>query len=120
MRLVQHKGGEPERAKVSLCPSAIFDHLKVHIDGLEKGKVVHSAGFFLTVFLVSVEIVSSRTDKKGKTHFMNLRQSFVMQVLPFNAVPMTTMPNVEVVFSNKTQAATIAELEGEGCGVRGE
>merc|ERR1712012_781699 len=88
------------------------DHLKEHLAVLERAKVVYSAGFFVTVSPESIEIASSRCNEQGKTYCMNLSAPFIMQVPPFKAVLMKTMPNVDVLFGNETEAATFAETEG--------
>ena len=88
------------------------DHLKEHLAVLEKAKVVYSAGFFVTVSPESIEIASSHCKEQGKMYCMNLSAPFIMQVPPFKAVLMKTMPNVDVLFGNETEAATFAETEG--------
>ena len=42
---------------------------------------------------------------------MDLSAPFIMQVPPFKAVLMKTMPNANVLFDNVTEAATFAETE---------
>eukprot|EP00450_Noctiluca_scintillans_P004816 CAMPEP_0194502548 /NCGR_PEP_ID=MMETSP0253-20130528/26108_1 /TAXON_ID=2966 /ORGANISM="Noctiluca scintillans" /LENGTH=474 /DNA_ID=CAMNT_0039344711 /DNA_START=40 /DNA_END=1464 /DNA_ORIENTATION=- len=88
------------------------DHLKEHIAVLEKAKVVYSAGFFITVSPESIELASSHCNEKGKTYCMNLSAPFIMEVPPFKEVLMKTMPNIDVLFGNETEAATFATTEG--------
>ena len=61
-----------------------------------EGMVVYSAGFFVTVSPGSIEIESSHCSEQGKTYCMNLSAPFIMQVPPFKAVMMKTMPDVDV------------------------
>ena len=58
--------------------------------------VVYSAGFFVTVSPGSIEIASSHCSEQGKTYCMNLSAPFIMQVPPFKAVLMKTMPDLDV------------------------
>ena len=61
-----------------------------------EGMVVYSAGFFVTVSPGSIEIASWHCSEQGKTYCMNLSAPFIMQVPPFKAVLMKTMPDVDV------------------------
>ena len=58
--------------------------------------VVHSAGFFVTVTPRSIKIAFSHCSEQGKTYFMKFSASFIMQVPPFKAVLMKTIPEVSV------------------------
>ena len=58
--------------------------------------MVYSAGFFVRVSPGSIEIASSHCSEQGKTYCMNLSASFIMQVPPFKAVLMKTLPVVDV------------------------
>ena len=70
----------PTSAIWSMCP--------------KEGMVLYSAGFFVTVSFESIGIASSHCNEHGKTHCMNLSAPFIMQVPPFKAVLMNTMPNL--------------------------
>merc|ERR1719284_316009 len=84
------------------------DHLKENMAVLEKATVVYSAGFFVTVSPESMELASSHCNQANKTYCLNLSAPFIMQVPPFKAVLMKTLPNVDVLFGNETEAATFA------------
>ena len=86
-------------------------HLKEHIAVCEKAKVVYSARFFVTVSPGSIEIASSHCSEQGKTYGMSPSAPLIIQVSPFKAVLMKTMPNVDVLFGNMIEAATFAETE---------
>ena len=45
-----------------------------------------------------IEVASSHCSEQGKTYCMNLSAPFIIQVLPFKAILMKTMPNVHVCF----------------------
>merc|ERR1712124_31821 len=62
-------------------------------------KIIYSAGFFATV-------------SPGAIYCMNLSAPFLMQVPPFKAVFVKTMPLVDILFGNETEARTWAETEG--------
>jgi len=88
------------------------DHLKENMSVLEAATVVYSAGFFVTVSPESMELASSHCNQANKTYCLNLSAPFIMQVPPFKAVLMKTLPNVDVLFGNETEAATFADTEG--------
>merc|ERR1719301_291562 len=75
-------------------------------------KIVYSAGFFATVSPEAIELASQEAAKKGATYCMNLSAPFLMQVPPFKAVFVKTMPLVDILFGNETEARTWAETEG--------
>jgi adenosine kinase len=90
------------------------DHLKEadNMAVLEKAKVVYSAGFFMTVCPDAMEIASKACLAEGKTYCLNLSAPFLMQVPPFKATLDKTMPFVDVLFGNETEAQTYAEVAG--------
>jgi len=90
------------------------DHLKQadNMAILEKAKVVYSAGFFMTVCPEAMEIASKHCNKEGKTYCLNLSAPFLMEVPPFKAVLDKTMPYVDFLFGNETEAATYAKVAG--------
>ena len=75
-----------------------------HIAVLEKVSVVYSTGFFIKVSPESITLASSHCNVKGKTYYMNLSAPFIMEVPPFKEVLMKTMPNIDVLFGNMTEA----------------
>merc|ERR1712159_860981 len=50
--------------------------------------------------------------KKGSLYCMNLSAPFLMQVPPFKACFVNTIPIVDFLFGNETEAMTWAETEG--------
>ena len=58
----------------------------------------------MTVSLDSIEIASSHGGEHRKTYSMNLSAPFIMQVPPFKAVLMNTMPNVDELSGNVAEA----------------
>jgi len=79
---------------------------------LEKAKIVYSAGFFITVSPESIKLASQQAAKSGAIYCMNLAAPFIVQVPPFKAVLVETMPFVDILFGNETEAQTWAETEG--------
>eukprot|EP00928_Gymnodinium_smaydae_P072385 TRINITY_DN55759_c0_g1_i1.p1 TRINITY_DN55759_c0_g1~~TRINITY_DN55759_c0_g1_i1.p1 ORF type:complete len:499 (-),score=113.90 TRINITY_DN55759_c0_g1_i1:143-1522(-) len=79
---------------------------------LEKAKVVYSAGFFMTVCPDAMEVASTHCNKNGKTYCLNLSAPFLMEVPPFKATLMKTLPYVDFLFGNETEALTFAKTEG--------
>jgi len=75
-------------------------------------KIIYSAGFFATVSPEAIELASKEAAKTGATYCMNLSAPFLMQVPPFKAVFVKTMPLVDILFGNETEARTWAETEG--------
>jgi len=91
--------------KVDHCKSA--ENWKV----VEAAKVVYSAGFFATVSPDSIKEASKQKAADGGLYCMNLSAPFLMQVPPFKAVFTETMPLVDFLFGNETEARTWAETE---------
>lgn len=65
-----------------------------------------------TVSPESIELASQEAAKQGALYCMNLSAPFLMQVPPFKACFVKTIPNVDFLFGNETEAATWAETEG--------
>jgi len=89
------------------------DHLKepANMAILKKAKIVYSSGFFTTVSPDSLKLISEVCDTDGKTFCFNLSAPFIMQVPPFKACLMETLPYVDYLFGNETEALTFAESE---------
>lgn len=90
------------------------DHMKQEANWklVEEAKVIYSAGFFATVSAESIRLASQEAAKRGSIYCMNLSAPFLMQVPPFKAVFVETMPYIDVLFGNETEAQTWAETEG--------
>merc|ERR1719453_273657 len=89
------------------------DHLKepANMAILEKAKIVYSSGFFTTVSPDSLALLAKTCNEGGKTFCFNLSAPFIMQVPPFKACLMETLPFVDYLFGNETEALTFAESE---------
>merc|ERR1712038_1980172 len=92
--------------KVEHCMEA------AHWQVVQDAKIVYSAGFFATVSPAAIKAVSEEKAKDGGIYCMNLSAPFLMQVPPFKAVFVETMPYVDFLFGNETEALTWAETEG--------
>eukprot|EP00929_Paragymnodinium_shiwhaense_P013240 TRINITY_DN121107_c0_g1_i1.p1 TRINITY_DN121107_c0_g1~~TRINITY_DN121107_c0_g1_i1.p1 ORF type:complete len:476 (+),score=178.16 TRINITY_DN121107_c0_g1_i1:85-1512(+) len=90
------------------------DHLKEpdNMSLLEKAKVVYSAGFFITVCPEAIEVCAKHCFEKKKSYCMNLSAPFIMEVPPFKAVLVKTMPYIDYLFGNESEAAVWAKTEG--------
>merc|ERR1712241_610447 len=60
----------------------------------------------------AIKQVSAEKARDGGIYCMNLSAPFLMQVPPFKAVFTETMPFVDFLFGNETEARTWAEVEG--------
>mmetsp|Transcript_92574 Transcript_92574/g.288048 ORF Transcript_92574/g.288048 Transcript_92574/m.288048 type:complete len:341 (-) Transcript_92574:374-1396(-) len=78
---------------------------------LSEAKIVYSAGFFITVSPESIKLASQEAVKTGALYCMNLSAPFICQVPPFKAVLVETMPFIDFLFGNETEAQTWAESE---------
>merc|ERR1712224_909641 len=79
---------------------------------VQGAKVIYSAGFFATVSQEAIKLASEEAPKTGALYCMNLSAPFLMQVPPFKACFVNTMPLVDYLFGNETEARTWAETEG--------
>jgi len=79
---------------------------------VEGAKIVYSAGFFATVSPDAIKAASRQKAEDGGIYCMNLSAPFLMQVPPFKAVFTDTLPYVDFLFGNETEARTWAETEG--------
>merc|ERR1712093_954549 len=78
---------------------------------LSGAKIVYSAGFFATVSPASMKIAAEKTIETGAVYCLNLSAPFLMQVPPFKAVLVETIPLTDYLFCNETEALTWAETE---------
>merc|ERR1719198_2748123 len=78
---------------------------------LQKAQIVYSSGFFTTVSPESLALLSKTCSEGGKTFCFNLSAPFIMQVPPFKKCLMDTLPYVDYLFGNETEAVTFAESE---------
>merc|ERR1712187_684846 len=73
---------------------------------------IYFTGFFITVSTESMELAQEEAAKSGAKYCMNLSAPFLMQVPPFKAFILKSLPMVDYLFCNETEAATFAETEG--------
>jgi adenosine kinase len=90
------------------------DHAKQpeNLKIIQGAKIIYSAGFFITVSPDSIKLASRQQADTGNIYCMNLSAPFLMQVPPFKACFVDTMPYVDFLFGNETEALTWAETEG--------
>jgi len=78
-------------------------------------KIIYSAGFFITVSPASIKLASREAAKNGNIYCMNLSAPFIIQVPPFKGCLDDTMPFVDFLFGNETEAQTWADVSGWEC-----
>merc|ERR1711976_545829 len=106
----------------SLCTNLMaannfkVDHVKeaANLKLVQEAKIIYSAGFFITVSTESMKLAQAEAAKSGATYCLNLSAPFLMQVPPFKAFILESLPMVDYLFCNETEAATFAETEGWG------
>merc|ERR1711976_704031 len=79
---------------------------------VQEAKIIYSAGFFITVSTDSMKLAQAEAAKSGAKYCLNLSAPFLMQVPPFKAFILESLPMVDYLFCNETEAATFAETEG--------
>merc|ERR1711904_236050 len=99
-------------ANLSAANNYKATHTKENMSVVSGAKIIYSAGFFATVSPEAIELASTEAAKTGATYCMNLSAPFLMQVPPFKAVFVKTIPLVDFLFGNETEARTWAEVEG--------
>merc|ERR1712176_1210534 len=104
----------------SLCTNLMaannfkLDHVKEaeNLKLVQEAKIIYSAGFFITVSTESMKLAQAEAAKSGSKYCLNLSAPFLMQVPPFKAFILESLPMVDYLFCNETEAATFAETEG--------
>jgi len=84
------------------------DNLKL----VKEAKIIYSAGFFITVSTDSMKLAQKEAAASGAKYCLNLSAPFLMQVPPFKAFILESLPMVDFLFCNETEAATFADTEG--------
>merc|ERR1711957_497034 len=100
----------------NLCAANNFniDHVNKpeNLKIVKEVKIIYSAGFFVTVSTDSMKLAQAESAKSGAKYCLNLSAPFLMQVPPFKAFILESLPMVDYLFCNETEAATFAETEG--------
>merc|ERR1712151_937207 len=100
----------------NLCAANNFkvDHVKKpeNMKIVQEAKIIYSAGFFITVSTETMELAQAEAAKSGAKYCLNLSAPFLMQEPPFKAFILKSLPMVDYLFCNETEAATFAETEG--------
>jgi len=79
---------------------------------LSDAKIIYSAGFFVTVSPESIKLASEKAKETDALYCMNLAAPFICAVPPLRQVLVDTMPLVDFLFGNETEAQTWAESAG--------
>jgi len=77
---------------------------------LEKAEFYYISGFFLTVSPESIQMVGEHACENNKVFSMNLSAPFLCEF--FKDPMMQAFPYVDILFSNETEAAKFAEIQG--------
>ena len=92
--------------------------LQPHVMSLvEKARLYYVSGFFLTVSPESILAVAKHSAEHCKTFMMNISAPFICEVPPLLALLMETIPYVDYLFSNETEARAFAAANGMGSDV---
>lgn len=99
--------------------AAANNYTKAHLEGDEaqalitKAKVIYSAGFFLTSGgPACTTYLGEHCAKTGKLYCLNLSAPFICEF--FTEQLDQTMPFVDIVFANETEAASLGKVKGWG------
>jgi len=100
----------------NLCAANNFkaDHVNKpeNLKLVKEAKIIYSAGFFITVSTDSMKLAQKEAAASGAKYCLNLSAPFLMQVPPFKAFILESLPMVDFLFCNETEALTFAETEG--------
>jgi len=90
------------------------EHLRQpeHWKLIEEARIVYSAGFFISASPESIELTSKEMARTGGFYCLNLAAPFLMHVPRLKAVFVQTMPYVDILFGNESEAQAWAESEG--------
>merc|ERR1711953_1468717 len=91
----------------NLCAANNFkvDHVKKpeNMKLVQEAKIIYSAGFFITVSTESMKLAQAEAAKSGAKYCLNLSAPFLMQVPPFKAFILESLPMVDFLFCNETE-----------------
>lgn len=79
---------------------------------IEAARFYYIAAFFITHSAGTILHVAKHSAEKGRCFCMNLAAPFIMQVPPFKAALLETLPYIDFLFGNESEAVTFAETEG--------
>merc|ERR1712224_864796 len=89
----------------NLCAANNFkvDHVKKpeNMKLVQGAKIIYSAGFFITVSTESMKLAQAEAAKSGAKYCLNLSAPFLMQVPPFKAFILESLPMVDYLFCNE-------------------
>ena len=79
---------------------------------VEAARVYYISSFFMTHSHGVIMRVAKHSAEQQKRFCMNLAAPFIMQVPPFKAALMETMPYIDLLVGNESEAAAFAASEG--------
>jgi len=87
-------------------------HTEANWAAVEAARVFYISSFFITHSHAVIMRVAQHSAAAQKRFVMNLAAPFIMQVPPFKAALMETMPFIDVLVGNESEAAPFAASEG--------
>ncbi|KAL0020666.1 hypothetical protein WJX79_006228 [Trebouxia sp. C0005] len=111
---VSKDGSRSLVANLAAANNYKVDHLKEkdNFALLEQARIIYSAGFFLTASAESMLTAAKHAAANNKIYCVNISAPFLLQVPPFKKAFTETMPYVDYLFGNETEAEAFAESEG--------
>jgi adenosine kinase len=89
-----------------------MEHVDVNWPVVEEARVYYISSFFMTHSHGVIMRVARHSAEQQKRFCMNLAAPFIMQVPPFKAALMETMPYIDLLVGNESEAAAFAASEG--------
>ncbi|KAJ1878887.1 adenosine kinase [Coemansia sp. RSA 486] len=101
-------------ANLSAAETYQFEHTKKpeSWEIIEKAQIYYITGFFFTVSPETIEAVAKHSLENNKTFTMNISAPFVPPV--YKDLVGKTLPYIDILFGNETEAASLAEAFGLG------
>lgn len=98
-------------ANLSAANNYKVDHMKGPGSPVyEKAGVIYMAGFFITVSPDTIALIREHSLETKKTFCMNISAPFIVQVPPFQKVLKESMPYLDILFGNESEAAAFGQM----------
>jgi adenosine kinase len=89
-----------------------MEHTEANWAVVEAARLYYISSFFMTHSHAVIMRVARHSAAAQKRFAMNLAAPFIMQVPPFKAALMETMPYIDLLVGNESEAAAFAASEG--------
>jgi len=95
------------------------DHVREHVQHVEKAQIIYIEGYFLSTCIDACELVAKHASSMPSKRFIcNISAPFVVQV--FKDLMMRVVPYIDVLMGNDTEAQAFAESLGFDADTRGD